>query len=268
MLAFLLAMTFFITARWMCEQKKQEEEMRLVAKEKHSKMGLALPHLFKMVWFVSVVSYEWQTLWDMPWLPKFLGGKGEASFFQQGPAEELTTFYEIQLAYHAHSMLFAFIVGAKLEMHLHHLVTILLIYLSDALGYRRVGAVVFTLHDTPDIVGCAIKAAVVAEEKLLAMGIFVGLLGAWGYFRLYLLPMLIIDIIQCSEPYARRVFFAALLSILVLLHYFWYMQFLIMAYNMRRTGKTRDISETVEHPADKANRAARAPVLAGEQKRR
>lgn len=223
----------------------------MIEKGQHSKVGLVLPHLFKMVWFVSVVSYEWQCLWDMPWLPKFLGGKGEGSFFEQGPAEELTTFYEIQLAYHAHSMLFAFMVGAKPEMHLHHLVTILLIFLSDAMGYRRIGAVVFTLHDTPDIVGCAIKAAVVAEEKMLAINIYVVLLAAWGYFRLYLLPTLIIEIIHSSNPYSHRVFFSVLLSVLVLLHYFWYLQFLLMAYNMRRTGKTRDISETVVHPADK-----------------
>ncbi len=76
--------------------------------------------------------------------------------------------------------------------------------------------------------------------------------------------MLIIDIVHCNEPYATRVGFCTLLSILVLLHYFWYMQVLIIGYNMRRTGKIRDISETVEHPADKAARAkSGAPPTGG-----
>ena len=51
----------------------------------------------------------------------------------------------------------ALLVGAKAEMHLHHLVTLALILLSDAAGFRRIGAIVMVLHDIPDIFSAAIK---------------------------------------------------------------------------------------------------------------
>ena len=253
MLVFALAFTAFSSVRWVCEDRRKQEEKRVAEKVAHSKVLLVLPHLFKMFWFASIVAYEWQTLATMPWLPSFLGGAGEDSLFEEGPAEELAYFYEIQLAYHTHSMLFSYLIGSKMEMHLHHLVTIVLIVLSNVLGYRRSGAVVFTLHDTPDIVGCGIKAAVIAEDVIVTLVFYVALLVVWGMFRLYFLPMLIIDIIHSSIPQADRVVFSLLLAVLVMLHYFWYFQFLLMAYKFRKTGKTRDISEKTPHPADLAH---------------
>jgi hypothetical protein len=250
MLVFAASLAGFSAVRWACEQRRQHEEARMASKQEHSKFGLVYPQLFKMVWFLAVVAYEWQTLSTMAWLPDFLGGEGSESLWDEGPEEELGHFYEIQLSYHVHSMLFAYLIGAKREMHLHHVVTIFLIVLSDMCGYRRIGSIVFTLHDTPDIVGCAIKAAVIAEDVVLTLSCYVALLATWGVFRLYFLPRLIIDIISSNVPTPHRVGFSVLLGVLVLLHYFWYLQFLLMAYKFRKTGKTRDISEKKVHPSD------------------
>jgi hypothetical protein len=51
----------------------------------------------------------------------------------------------------------AYIYGAKVEMHVHHAVTVALIFLSNWLGFRQVGAVVMLLHDAPDIFSAAVK---------------------------------------------------------------------------------------------------------------
>jgi hypothetical protein len=252
MLVFALSTLIFSTTRWICERARASHEKSLQARMPYSKFALVLTHVFKFLWFVAIVSFEYVTLRNQPWLPKFLGGPGDASLWQAGPSEELRTFYEVQMAYHVHSMLFSVLVGSKKEMHLHHIVTIFLIYLSNHFGYRRIGAVVFVLHDAPDIVGCAIKAAVILENIKLILGTYVPLLLTWGYFRLYLLPLLIIDVIRSGEPLVMRTIFSLMLSTLACLHYFWYSQFLAMAYNYSRTGKSRDISEKNPHPIDKS----------------
>ena len=60
-------------------------------------------------------------------------------------------------AYHSYAFVAAYIYGAKFEMHVHHAVTVALIFLSNWLGFRQVGAVVLFLHDVPDIFGSAVK---------------------------------------------------------------------------------------------------------------
>ncbi len=224
----------------------------------HSKMALVLPHVFKFFWFITIVYVEYTTLHNKPWLPKFLGGAGDISLWDEGPSDELRVFYEVQMAYHAHSMLFSVLVGSKKEMHLHHIVTIFLIYLSNHFGFRRIGAVVFTLHDVPDIVGCAIKAAVTIEHTNLILAVYVPLLITWFYFRLYLLPLLITDILYSHVTLSAKITFGLMLGTLVCLHYFWYGQFLYMAYKYSKKGKARDISEKNLHPSDKIALAAAA----------
>jgi hypothetical protein len=244
------AVAFFCSVRWMCEQRKQQEEARILAKEKHSKLGLVFPHLFKIAWFAGIVTYEWQTFSQYPWFPKFLGGVGRESAWDDDLANDLEVFYEIQMAYHCHSMIFSFLVGSKLEMHVHHIVTIMLIFFSNYYGYRRSGSIVFLLHDTPDIVGHAIKAAVIAEDIYLTLVLYIALLVTWSYFRLYLLPLFIVDVTHSTVPPHLQYFFIPMLATLVMLHLFWFFQFLLIAYNFRKSGKVRDISEKTVHPAD------------------
>lgn len=143
-------------------------------------------HLFKMAWFIAITLVEWRVLREAMWLPTCLGGKTNEAFWVDGDEEELQFFYEVQLAYHLHSLLFSLVAGAKPEMHLHHVVTVLLIALSDVLGYRRVGFIVFFLHDVPDITSGAIKATLQAKRIPLLLVSYVIHLFSWAYFRLNL----------------------------------------------------------------------------------
>lgn len=246
---FFIAICTFCVVRWLCEQQRKLEEQKILDKKPHSGFLLVLPHMMKFVWFILVVLYEWHTFSSLPWFPKFLGGAGIESVFADDAANELGTFYQVQLAYHVHSMIFSFLVGSKLEMHVHHFVTILLISGSDMFGFRRCGIVVFLLHDTPDIVGCAIKASLISGGSTLTVTLYAALLFVWAFFRMYLLPVFIIEITRSEIPFWRHIMFVVMLSSLVVLHCFWYVQFLIMGWNFAKKGKRKDISEK-SHPPD------------------
>ena len=69
----------------------------------------------------------------------------------------------------------------------HHLVTLLLIFLSNYAGMRAVGAYVLYLHDVSDISVAATKliAKIVHPESLALMASFVWMVASWVYFRIY-----------------------------------------------------------------------------------
>lgn len=73
-----------------------------------------------------------------------------------------------------------------MEMHFHHFVTLTLIFASDVMGYRRIGAVVLLLHDLPDIFSALIKGSIAAHNTAMTVVSYCGLLVVWGYCRLYL----------------------------------------------------------------------------------
>lgn len=143
-------------------------------------------HVFKMAWFIVISLFEWRIVRDVHWLPTCLGGADNKAFWEDSEEEDLQLFYEVQMAYHLHSLLFSLLMGAKFEMHLHHIVTVVLIALSDVMGYRRIGMVVFFLHDVPDITSGAIKASLQAKRIPILLASYTIHLFSWAYFRLNL----------------------------------------------------------------------------------
>ena len=154
--------------------------------------------MFKMAWFIVIALVEWRIIRESDWLPTCLGGQSNDAFWVDGDEAELQLFYEAQLAYHLHSLFFSLIAGAKPEMHVHHVVTVVLITLSDVLDYRRVGFIVFFLHDVPDITSGAIKATLQARRIPLLLLSFTIHLFSWAFFRLNLFAQVVLSCLFCS----------------------------------------------------------------------
>eukprot|EP00056_Hartaetosiga_gracilis_P004602 m.76499 g.76499 ORF g.76499 m.76499 type:complete len:252 (-) comp11884_c3_seq1:138-893(-) len=202
--------------------------------------------LFKLAWFVFISIYEYNSCKGYNWWPKYLGGEGDiASLFETTENSSILHLYELQFAYHLHSTIHAALYGAKLEMHVHHYVTLALIIASYYYGYMRIGVVVTLLHDVPDISTTMIKLSMSINNIYATLFSLACLLSSWAFFRIYLLSKLILSIIDAHDYVSlqRRVSFSFLLGTLFLLHCFWYSMFLKMVYNYKTKGKTKDISE-------------------------
>lgn len=228
---FFAALTVFLVTRWLAERNKSR---------------FPTVYLHKLTWFLAIVPVEWSILRSKPYLPTILGGtpSGDKELFAPNAEDELSAFYQVQLAYHVHSMVFACVTGAKAEMHIHHIVTVALMTLSDYARFRKVGLVVLLLHDIPDIITYCIKASIQADIKPLIYFFYATLLPTWGYYRLYLLMMLVIYIAtEAPLTQSDRIVFTSLLTVLLALHYFWYGQFILMAMNSKKKG-IKDTTET------------------------
>lgn len=205
--------------------------------------------IFKMAWFIGIACIEWITLKEAGLQPQ-LNGDISAQYFITGEHRELQVFYECQLAYHLHSLIFAYTHGAKLEMHVHHFATVLLIVISNLTGLRQIGTYIFFLHDVPDITSGAVKFLFNTKQIVALLTVYVVHLFSWGYFRLFLLAKLIYLIstegpLEIWHVLRIGVFF---LSLLLCLHYYWYYQFFNLAFKFFKSKKLRDETEVVTVP--------------------
>jgi hypothetical protein len=198
-----------------------------------------------MCWFIFISSLEWWYLRDAPWLPSFLGGPENGEILLKSWDADLVTIYQLQIGYHIQSLIFAVINGAKPEMHVHHVVTVTLVACSYYFGYLRFGAVVFLLHDVPDIAGYLTKALVEVHSKRAILVAFVLLVGCWAYCRLYLFAQLVFFLYATGETVERSIYYThtVMLGLLLCLHIYWFLLFFAMLVRTKKTGQTQDISE-------------------------
>jgi hypothetical protein len=224
-------------------------------------------HILKLVWFMCISLYEWLFLRDVAWLPSVLGGLESSSYCSSsfstssnklaipedsvwnvnglGYQDSVTVFiYALQAAYHFHSQLYAIFEGAKLEMHVHHSATMLLILMSHSYGFHRIGCVIFFLHDVSDIAGYLTKSCFHSKRIVLLMASTFLLLTSWAYFRLYSLLVIALSV-WCDAPLAPilRSCFSLLIFVLLFLQYYWYAMFLRTLYSFLAKAEVKDASE-------------------------
>lgn len=224
--------------------------------------------LFKLCYFVFIVSWGYRVLSDTDFLPPELGGKAGSSIantFRPDPPsyrnelvldEQLMAYYMCQLAYHSHSLMFQFYLSSRndlLEMLLHHIVTIFLILFSFLSNYTKIGLIIGFIHDIADISSYAVKCFADSAYKKTTAVIFLSVLASWGYTRLYVFPFVTIKylIVDCWHPKMNEVdisliwFCIIMLVILQVLHCYWYGLFLYMGYRFVVTGSTKDVQSQI-----------------------
>lgn len=114
------------------------------------------------------------------------------------------------------------------DMLLHHFVTVALIVFSYTLNYIGPGVIIIFLHDIADFPGMVTKTFSETEYKMVTLPAFLITIVVWFYTRLLYFPYIIYLTYTLHEENGFfclnvMVFF---LSVLVVLHAFWFYMFI------------------------------------------
>ncbi|EME29577.1 longevity assurance protein LAG1 [Galdieria sulphuraria] len=154
------------------------------------------------------------------------------------------SYYVVELGYYLGSLVFLLFSDTKhsdfLEFCIHHVATILLIYISYSFRYVRIGLVILVLHDASDILLYSTKCVYYIGFRPLDSIMFTAFAVIFYFTRLFIFPRIIwgvaVDIIRLilrnhsfsgfasNWPVHFSHYFICLfaLSTLELLHCFWF----------------------------------------------
>eukprot|EP00039_Didymoeca_costata_P026856 m.16836 g.16836 ORF g.16836 m.16836 type:complete len:364 (+) comp5819_c1_seq1:153-1244(+) len=210
---------------------------------------------FKFIYMVGSSIGGYYLLRNEDWLCPSLGGKGVGLLYPSGDVEisyELKMFYMIEMGYAVHSLglhLYTTPTNDFWEMLLHHIATVLLEFISYMSGSFRIGCLVLLVHDVPDIFVYFTKACVDGASVPVLLTGYAGMVSSWGFFRLYVFPKEIIskafemyyakDYCGCAPMAASFLIF--MLTLLLVLHVWWYYLFFKIIRHFTRTGKGHDL---------------------------
>lgn len=214
---------------------------------------------FKLCFFIFITSMGYILMRDEKWLPWFLGGSGdERLVLLNYPFEnvnpKLAIYYRWQLGYHLHSLIYQMNYRNRpdfMEMVLHHVATVFLVFFSYWANGMQIGAIVFLLHDFTDIFSYFIKTVIDTQLTPLIVVAYASLLSSWGFYRLFAYPYYILSLTMYKLIYHADLnvdfndisgyyLMNGLLSILLCLHYYWYSLFLGLGMNYIRRGQMKD----------------------------
>ncbi|KAJ9471923.1 ASC1-like protein 1 [Diplonema papillatum] len=137
--------------------------------------------------------------------------------------------------------------------HMNISLSVLLIVFSYAYSYARIGMLVLLVHDSSDVFVCLCKCFHMTNWKKCSHACFVIMVIIWFYARLYLYPVWIISsIFQYPVLYGFNFwFFGGLMTILLVLHIWWFHLFMKIAYGIFQHGSGKDLTETKEAIEDR-----------------
>jgi len=162
--------------------------------------------------------------------------------FQQYPQQEsslIQRYYQVSLGYHGFRAIYQFFEPKRKDfwaMVIHHWVTVTLIVASWWTGVMQIGALVMVCHDNADIFLPAAKISRYEKNIFLTNIFFVLFLICWITSRIGLFSWKVVFpvLFQAYPTYTCHLyygFFAALLCVLLLLHFYWLRMILKIAYN-------------------------------------
>jgi hypothetical protein len=180
-------------------------------------------YLFKLSYDIVFCAYGYKLMRHRSWMPPEMGGSGNiAEAFSDSDLNfmpwDLKIYYQISLGYHLHSLAYhSFWTKRRndfIEMLLHHLVTVFLIGFSYMFNFLKIGLIVMLVHDVSDIPGYLVR--------------------------------IFVDTANFNERSDRRsvpalAIFLLMMSVLAVLHFYWYALFIRMGMMAASSGKTEDI---------------------------
>jgi hypothetical protein len=211
--------------------------------------------VFKGSYYVVVTVWAYVILRDKPWVPSVLGGSGETRFcwtdgFPFQPlSDDITTLYLTVVGYHLSEVLLHIFephLPDFWDMLLHHTVACFLVSFSYVLNYVRIGSLVLVLHGATDIFIYASKVLVDTSCVRLKAASYLGLVGSYAYFRIYVFPMHVmrsawIESVQQAKVETAWGFLNFALCVLLLLHMYWFGLIIKIGVTYRKTGVARDM---------------------------
>jgi len=212
--------------------------------------------VFKCSYYAAMTTWSFALLKEEPWTPPVLGGTGETRHcwtdnwpFQAVPAE-IRRFYLTAMGHHLSEVAMLLLEVRHpdfWEMLLHHIVSCTLVCFSYILNYVRLGSLVLLLHGATDVFIYLSKVLVdTGNIRAIALSYF-GLIAAYAYFRIYVFPIYVMHSgwVESFQEVGYGLFgwgylnFA--LSVLLLLHMYWFGLIIKIGFHFRRTGQARDL---------------------------
>ncbi|KAH3783053.1 ceramide synthase 5-like [Dreissena polymorpha] len=188
-------------------------------------------------------------LWDKPWL---LATK---HCWIGWPLQHLTSeiywYYILEAAFYW-GLLITLLTDAKrkdfIQMTVHHVATLVLIYFSWMMNLVRIGTLVLFVHDASDPFLTAGKMCNYSKHKLLKEILFICFIATWMITRLGVYPFSILWS-TTFEPYQYIMeqtffthwFFLFFLYTLMVLHLMWTYSIFMVAVNKLKKGDVEDV---------------------------
>ncbi|EDQ89724.1 uncharacterized protein MONBRDRAFT_20758 [Monosiga brevicollis MX1] len=171
---------------------------------------------------------------------------------EQTASLETESYYVAELAYYVSGIFIHVFLDQPLKdywvMFSHHVITILLIYCSYVFGYQRVGMLVLLCHDVSDIFLDYAKCFHYLDLDMLSTLTFVNMLISWVLYRLYYYPTIAINsaMFESIEEGPKPKFhelFCIWLSLLQILHVYWFGLMLDVARRRLFEGEIEDVRD-------------------------
>lgn len=216
--------------------------------------------IFKCVYYLLVTMWCYALLRDEPFLPRVLGGSGETRFCWtdnyplQVVSPGLRHFYLLAVGYHLSEVVMLLLEVRHpdfWEMLLHHGVACSLVLYSYLLNYVRIGSLVLLLHGATDVFIYLSKAIVDTPNTRCTIASYFALVAAYAWFRIFAFPVAIMRSawVESVREAGGSIFgwgylnFA--LSLLFLLHMYWFGLILKIGTHFRKTGQAKDLQSNL-----------------------
>lgn len=255
---FLLEIALFRPfGRYMCNKGERHGGDSIKSKRLNDKTVLKIGEgMWRLSFYSFSAIYGWFfVLWSKPYL------HDTTQALYNYPHHPVTNdewwLYNIELGFYV-SLVITQIIDTKRkdfwQMFIHHIVTIILIVLSWACNFHRIGVLVMVIHDVADIPLEGAKLAKYCQLQRLADIIFAIFTVTWIYSRCYLLPTRVIyytahEALSIVPIFPAYYIFNLLICSLQLLHILWtWLIMRIVFYALKNDGM-RDLRSDSEDDA-------------------
>lgn len=189
-------------------------------------------------------------LWDKPW---FWDSKYIFEGWPHQVTDDMYLYYLIELAVYWN---FCFTIAIEhrrkdfLEMLLHHIITLCLLFGSYVSDFLRFGSIVLIVHDAVDYWLAAAKMAKYSRKQTLCEVLFAIFVVSWYIFRLIIFPIRLVYVVlfHMGEIGESRIMYGlkTLLCTLQLLHVIWTCYINNAIINKFRYGQIDDVRSDQE----------------------
>lgn len=214
--------------------------------------------LWRFYFYLAMSSYGWlYVLWDKPYLKDTMHCLRDHQNHSVTPEE--WWYYNIELGFYIALVITQFTDTRRKDfwqMFVHHIITIVLLVLSWACNFHRIGCLVIAIHDIGDIPLEGAKLAKYCNMQRLADLIFAIFTVVWIYTRCYLLPARVLyytsyQALSVIEFFPAYYIFNALLCVLQILHIVWTYIIIKMVFDALQNDGMRDLRSESEDSDEK-----------------
>jgi len=174
---------------------------KYIGQDREERAFKSSSNLFKLIYYSLTVGIGYYIIKDLDCFPPMMGGNGSLEkVFSDWPNWKKPNYFDIFYiacsGYHLETMVWH-VLGERLsdyvEMLLHHVVTLNLIFFSYMSGFTKIGVLILWLHNWSDIFASGARATAYLWEVFPAT-FYLCLLTSWYYFRIFCFSFIIYEV--------------------------------------------------------------------------